>query len=453
MTYLDAFIIGTVQGFAVLPGLSRSASRSASGCCSGFTGRWAADYTFLLAIPAIVGAAGVEILSALRHQGAGFFATPDFARYLVGAAVAGVVGYTTIGFLIRMVSTRKVHWFALYCFVFGLVLIFFFPSARRTPRGRARAARGGCRAGSPRTRGRSRRSRSAGPRRTANGSCRSAGGSAGMQHREVDRVAREDRDQVLDPAPRRHARESIALRAARSRSSDAARCRSRERRGPRRGRGAPGSRRPRAAPRRSRRGARRRAPGSSSARRRSARPRLCSVTPRAISRSRRAPGEGLLEERDRLAQLVRGRAEVGERGREVVEGAGVPAALGVAGEVRRARRRRPARARRGRRRARGCRRRPPALWKKRARSSAAPKGEAGQQLPEVVGERARRVRVAVLAQLLLRAEPVAVGADRVGARARPGSASRSVVDPAFTDRNDTPRAVIPAAAGGAGSAK
>lgn len=127
MTYLDAFIIGTVQGFAVLPGLSRSASTIGFGLLLGFAGRWAADYTFLLAIPAIVGAAGVEIVSTLRHEGAGFFATPDFAKYLAGAAVAGIVGYMTIGFLIRMVSTRKVHWFAIYCFVFGLVLIFVFP--------------------------------------------------------------------------------------------------------------------------------------------------------------------------------------------------------------------------------------------------------------------------------------------------------------------------------------
>jgi undecaprenyl-diphosphatase len=128
MTYLDAFVIGAVQGLAVLPGLSRSASTIAFGLLLGLTGRWAADFTFLLAIPAIVGAAGLEIASAVRHQGAGFFGTPDFARYLAGAAVAGVVGYATIGFLIRMVSTRKVHWFAIYCFVFGLFLIFLFPS-------------------------------------------------------------------------------------------------------------------------------------------------------------------------------------------------------------------------------------------------------------------------------------------------------------------------------------
>jgi len=128
MRYLDAFVIGAVQGAAVLPGLSRSASTIAFGLLLGLTGRWAADFTFLLAIPAIVGAAGVEILSTLRHEGAGFFSTPDFAKYLAGAAVAAVIGYLTIGILIRLVATRKVHWFAVYCLVFGLVLIFVFPA-------------------------------------------------------------------------------------------------------------------------------------------------------------------------------------------------------------------------------------------------------------------------------------------------------------------------------------
>ena len=128
MTYWDATLIGVVQGFAVLPGLSRSASTIAVGLLVGLVARWAADYTFLLAIPAIIGAAGLEIVSALRHQGPGFFATPDFGKYLFGAAIAGIVGFMTIGFLIRIVSTRKVHLFAIYCFLFGLVLILFFPA-------------------------------------------------------------------------------------------------------------------------------------------------------------------------------------------------------------------------------------------------------------------------------------------------------------------------------------
>ena len=127
MPYLDAALIGVAQGFAVLPGLSRSASTIAVGLLLGLAARWAADFTFLLAIPAIVGAAGLEIVSALRHQGPAFFHTPDFGKYLLGAAIAGITGYFTIGVLIRLVSTRKVHLFAIYCFLFGLVLILFFP--------------------------------------------------------------------------------------------------------------------------------------------------------------------------------------------------------------------------------------------------------------------------------------------------------------------------------------
>ncbi len=127
MPYLDAAVIGVAQGFAVLPGLSRSASTIAVGLLLGLTARWAADFTFLLAIPAIVGAVGLEIVSAFRHEGAAFFATSDFGKYLLGAAIAGVTGYFTIGFLIRLVATRKVHLFAIYCFLFGLALILLFP--------------------------------------------------------------------------------------------------------------------------------------------------------------------------------------------------------------------------------------------------------------------------------------------------------------------------------------
>ena len=127
MPVLDAVLIGVVQGFAVLPGLSRSASTIAVGLLLGLAARWAADFTFLLAIPAIAGAASLEIVSAWRTKGPAFFQTPDFGKYLVGAAVAGVVGYATIGLLIRLVSTRRVHLFAVYCILFGLTLILFFP--------------------------------------------------------------------------------------------------------------------------------------------------------------------------------------------------------------------------------------------------------------------------------------------------------------------------------------
>lgn len=127
MTRWDALFIGFAQGLAVLPGLSRSASTIAVGLFLGLSGGWAANFAFLLVIPAILGAAGLEIFSAWRQEGLSFFASPDFAKYLAGAAVAGAVGYLTIGWMIRLVSTRRVHFFAIYCFLFGLLLFFLFP--------------------------------------------------------------------------------------------------------------------------------------------------------------------------------------------------------------------------------------------------------------------------------------------------------------------------------------
>lgn len=126
-TLWDALIIGTVQGLAVLPGLSRSASTIAFALLVGLGTRWAASFSFYLLIPAVLGAAILEIFGAWEEQGSAFFAGPDFAKYLFGAAVAGVIGYFAIGWLIRAVVARRLYWFAIYCVLFGLVLVFLFP--------------------------------------------------------------------------------------------------------------------------------------------------------------------------------------------------------------------------------------------------------------------------------------------------------------------------------------
>ncbi len=74
---------------------------------------------------AVLGATVLEFGSAWRERGAGFFAGPDFVKYLGGAVVAGVVGYFAIGWLIRAVIAKRLHWFAVYCILFGLALILF----------------------------------------------------------------------------------------------------------------------------------------------------------------------------------------------------------------------------------------------------------------------------------------------------------------------------------------
>jgi undecaprenyl-diphosphatase len=123
MRATDALAIGVAQGLAVLPGLSRSASTIAVGLALGLSGTWAARFSLLAAIPAILGAAGLELLAAWDERGSGFFATGDFAKYLAAAAVASIVGYLTIGWLLRLAANRRVVLFAVYCFLFGLALI------------------------------------------------------------------------------------------------------------------------------------------------------------------------------------------------------------------------------------------------------------------------------------------------------------------------------------------
>lgn len=126
-TFWDAILIGTVQGLAVLPGLSRSASTIAFALLVGLTARWSATFSFYLLIPAVLGASILEIYGASREQGSAFFVGPDFTKYVFGAAVAAVVGYFAIGWLIRAVVSRRLYWFAIYCVVFGFALIYFFP--------------------------------------------------------------------------------------------------------------------------------------------------------------------------------------------------------------------------------------------------------------------------------------------------------------------------------------
>jgi undecaprenyl-diphosphatase len=82
-------------------------------------------FSFLLLLPAVLGASFLELFSAWDERGVTFFAGSDFAKYLVGAAVAGLVGYLAIGWLIRAVVAKRLWYFAIYCFLFGLALIFF----------------------------------------------------------------------------------------------------------------------------------------------------------------------------------------------------------------------------------------------------------------------------------------------------------------------------------------
>ena len=111
-----ALAIGIVQGLAIIPGISRSGSTIATGLLFGLDRRTAGSFSFLLSIPAIVGAAGLQVLL----DG---FGDVDMVPMVVGAGVSFVVGILSLGFLMRIVSRGRLYLFAPYCVLAGLVVL------------------------------------------------------------------------------------------------------------------------------------------------------------------------------------------------------------------------------------------------------------------------------------------------------------------------------------------
>jgi undecaprenyl-diphosphatase len=115
----DALLVGLFQAAAILPGLSRSGSTIFGGLLSGLRRDAAADFSFYIAVPAILGAAVLHARD-LWEQGAGDVAPGPL---LAGAVTSFVVGVCALKALLRLVTRQKLHWFAWYCGFVGLATI------------------------------------------------------------------------------------------------------------------------------------------------------------------------------------------------------------------------------------------------------------------------------------------------------------------------------------------
>ena len=118
-TKTKAFIIGIVQGLAIIPGISRSGSTISIGLLLGIDRETAARYSFLLSIPAIVGAGALSLKDSLSQQ------DPAIRLALLGAATAALVGYAALKVLLRMVKKGHLYVFAPYCWLIGILAILF----------------------------------------------------------------------------------------------------------------------------------------------------------------------------------------------------------------------------------------------------------------------------------------------------------------------------------------
>ncbi len=108
----DAIIFGFAQALALVPGVSRSGGTITGGLLMGYTRSAAARYSFLLAIPAVLGS-GVQQLVA-NFDVLGTAGTPSLAMTVLAAAIAFVVGYVVIIGFLRLVSTYSYMPFVVY---------------------------------------------------------------------------------------------------------------------------------------------------------------------------------------------------------------------------------------------------------------------------------------------------------------------------------------------------
>lgn len=119
MSVGDAVKIGLVQAIATLPGISRSGSTITAGMAVGLNRSFAVKFSFLLSLPAVIGATLLELIDAI-NEGVDASRIP---AYLLGMVVAGITGYFAIKLVKLLAQEGKFGKFCYYCFAAGIATI------------------------------------------------------------------------------------------------------------------------------------------------------------------------------------------------------------------------------------------------------------------------------------------------------------------------------------------
>jgi len=118
MGILDSLLIGLAQGVSIIPGISRSGVTVATGLLRRVDKATSFRYSFLLSVPAVIGATVMESKDLA-------VANEDALLLFLGATVSTIVGYASLKLLQKIVMNEKIHLFAYYCWTVGLAIILF----------------------------------------------------------------------------------------------------------------------------------------------------------------------------------------------------------------------------------------------------------------------------------------------------------------------------------------
>lgn len=120
ITFIDAIIIGVVQAIAIIPGISRSGSTVSASLSRKFDIDNALRFSFLLFIPAALGAALIDVKNFFENPEV----TSNIVLYLISFLTSILFTYLSLHFFISVIKRGKLAYFSLYCFVVGLISIF-----------------------------------------------------------------------------------------------------------------------------------------------------------------------------------------------------------------------------------------------------------------------------------------------------------------------------------------
>ncbi len=120
LTPLRAVIVGCAQAAAITPGISRSGSTIAAGLLLGVEREMAARLSFVMSIPAILGAVALSLRKAQLASG-------QVGLLVVGALAAAISGYLALRWVVHVVKKGEMHWFSYYLWPAGIaVLVWTF---------------------------------------------------------------------------------------------------------------------------------------------------------------------------------------------------------------------------------------------------------------------------------------------------------------------------------------
>lgn len=120
ISYASAWWIGVAQAIAILPAISRSGTTIVTALFFGYGRMFAAEFSFLMSIPAILGSVVLEMKN-LFHLDPGLW-----PAILLGMFIACLTGFLSIRWLLGVISRGKLHYFAYYCWVVGSAALIYF---------------------------------------------------------------------------------------------------------------------------------------------------------------------------------------------------------------------------------------------------------------------------------------------------------------------------------------